>query len=158
DPTYVLTMPLYAEEGAKPEHAADGCAMHGLAVSRVVDSDLPGFQPGDLVHGFSGWEDYSVVDGQGFYPTSKLPTAVSPRRALGVVGATGLVAYFGVVDVGHVSSGETIVVSGAAGGVGSIATQAARIRGARVIGIAGGAAKCAWLTGPARLHAAIDHR
>jgi NADPH-dependent curcumin reductase CurA len=133
-------------------------AMRGLAVSQVLESRLDGFRPGDLVHGNSGWEDYTATDGTGYFPTTKVPAGVPPNLALGTLGVTGMAAYFGVTEVARPKSGETFVVSGAAGGVGSIAGQLARIHGARVIGITGGKEKCDWLLGEGRFDAAIDHR
>lgn len=155
DPTSILTMADYAAQAP-----ADGRprVMQGLAVSRVLASNIPTFSRGDLVHGISGWEDYSSITGEGFYPTWKVPEGATPAEALGVFGATGMAAYFGMVEVARPLTGETVLVSGAAGGVGSIASQIARIRGAKVIGVAGGPAKCAWLLGEARVSAAIDHR
>ncbi|MFI5414621.1 MAG: NADP-dependent oxidoreductase [Candidatus Lutacidiplasmatales archaeon] len=135
-----------------------GSVMRGLAVSQVVDSRLAGFRAGDIVHGFSGWEDYSLSDGKGFLDTAQVPPSVPPNLALGTLGVTGMAAYFGVVEVARPRAGETFVVSGAAGGVGSIAGQIAKIHGLRVIGITGGKAKVDWLLGEGRFDAAIDHR
>ena len=132
--------------------------MSSLAASRVIESRHPGFRPGDLVHGHAGWEDYTVTDGHGYFETARVPDGVTPNLAVGTFGVTGMVAYFGVVEVGRPKPGETFVISSAAGGVGSIAAQIARIHGQRVIGIAGGREKCAWLTGEAGAAAAIDHR
>ena len=87
----------------------------------------------------------------------KVPPGVEPELALSLFGVTGLTAYVGMVDVARVGAGDTVLVSGAAGAVGSIAAQIARIKGARVVGIAGGAAKCAWLT-DLGLDAAIDYQ
>jgi NADPH-dependent curcumin reductase CurA len=155
DPTGVLTMAGYA---AEPPGPSGGPVMRGLAVSRVITSQLAEFQPGDIVHSISGWEDYSVTDGTGFYPAWKVPEGATPAEALGVFGATGMAAYWGMTEVGRPRGGETVVVSGAAGGVGSIAAQIARIRGSRVVGIAGGRAKGSWLLEQARIAAVIDHR
>ena len=154
DPTQVLAMGAPVESGGVPV----GEVMHTLAVSQVVESHLPGFRPGELVHGHAGWEDYSVIDGHGYFETTPVPAGVPPNLALGTLGVTGMVAYFGVTEIGRPRPGETCVVTAAAGGVGSVAVQIARIRGARVIGIAGGPAKCAWLTKEAGATAAIDHR
>jgi NADPH-dependent curcumin reductase len=154
DPTQVLVMGLPASSDGFPV----GGAMRGFAVSEVLESRHPAYRRGDLLHGYSGWEDYSVTDGGGYIHTTKVPPGVSPAVALGALGVTGMAAYFGMIEVGHPGPGEVVVVSGAAGGVGSIAAQIARIRGAKVIGIAGGAAKREWLLGEARLAGAIDHR
>ncbi|HTT15573.1 MAG TPA: NADP-dependent oxidoreductase [Thermoplasmata archaeon] len=153
-PTQILAMGAPAEQGGVPV----GAVMRTLAVSQVVESQIPAFHPGDLVYGHAGWEDYSLIDGHGFFETTPVPAGVAPNLAAGTLGVTGLVAYFGVVEVGRAQPEETCVVTAAAGGVGSIAVQIARIRGLRVIGIAGGAAKGAWLRDEARVAAAIDHR
>jgi NADPH-dependent curcumin reductase len=145
---------------APPEHGgyARGSPMPGLAASRVVESRIPAFQPGDLVYGFSKWEDCSVVDGKGYWDTIKVPPGVSPNLAAGTLGITGIVAYFGVTEVAKPRPGETLVVSAALGGVGLVAAQVAKILGLRVIGIAGGQEKCDWLRDEAHLDGAIDHR
>ncbi len=135
-----------------------GEVMSGFAVSEVLESRHPGFRPGDIVHGHMGWEDYSVTDGQGFAPAYRVPNGVPPNWALGPLGLTGLAAYFGVEEIARPKPGETLVVSGAAGGVGSIALQLAKIRRLRVVGIAGGAAKCDWIRKDSGADAAIDHR
>jgi NADPH-dependent curcumin reductase CurA len=135
-----------------------GSVMRGFAVSQVLESHLAGFRAGDIVHGLSGWEDYSLSDGKGFLDTAKVLPNVPPNLALGTLGVTGMAAYFGVVEVARPKAGETFVVTGAAGGVGSIAGQIAKIHGLRVIGITGGKAKCDWLVGEGRFDAAIDHR
>ena len=147
-------------DSAGPESGAIpiGEVMRGLAVSEVVESRHPAFKAGDIVHGHMGWEDYTVTDGQGFAPTYRVPDGVPPNWALGALGITGLAAYFGVHEVARPKAGETFVISGAAGGVGSIAVQLAKIRGLRVVGIAGGSAKCDWLLQEAGADGAIDHR
>ncbi len=143
-----------AESGAIPP----GEVMRGLAISEVVESRHPGFQAGDVIHSQAGWEDYTVTDGTGFAPAYRVPEGVAPNWALGALGLTGLAAYFGVTEVARPKPGETFVISGAAGGVGSIAVQLAKLQGLRVIGIAGGPAKCGWLRTEAGVDGAIDHR
>lgn len=143
-----------AESGAIPL----GQPMTGLAVSEVLESRHPSVRQGDLVHGHMGWEDFSVSDGTGFIPTYRVPDGVAPNWAAGALGITGLAAYFGVRHVARGKPGESFVISGAAGGVGSIAVQLAKLDGLRVIGIAGSAAKCAWLTDEAGVDSAIDYR
>ena len=135
-----------------------GEVMSSIAVGKVVESRHPEFSPGDLVHGHMGWEDYTVTDGTGFTPTYRVPSGVPPDWAAGALGLTGLVAYFGVHEVARPKPGETFVISGAAGGVGSIASQLAKIHGLKVIGIAGSPAKCDWLLREAGVDAAINHR
>jgi NADPH-dependent curcumin reductase len=124
----------------------------------VIESRAPGFTRGDLVQGTFGWQDYAVARPGGPVPVVKLPPGVPPTWALGVLGITGLTAYFGLLDIGRPKKGETVVVSGAAGATGSVAAQIARTLGCRVIGIAGGPEKCRWLTERARLDAAIDYK
>ena len=111
------------------------------------------------MQGGFGWQEYAVTTGKGgLMPASKIPAGASLTAPLGVLGITGLTAYFGLLDLGQPKGGETCVVSGAAGATGSIAGQIARIKGCRVIGIAGGPDKCAWLTDAARFDAAIDYK
>jgi NADPH-dependent curcumin reductase len=154
EPTQVLGMAATAAEGGYDL----GDPMGTFAVSQVLESRLPKFQRGDLVYGASRWQDYSVVDGKGYWDTAKILPGASPRLAAGTLGITGIVAYFGVVEVGRPRPGETVLVSSAAGGVGSIAVQLSKILGARVVGIAGGREKCDWLANEAHVDATIDHR
>ncbi len=135
-----------------------GEVMRAGSVGQVVRSNHDGFAEGDLVQGSFGWQDYAVTDGQGFIPATKLPPGVTPTNALSIFGITGLTAYFGMLDVGQPKEGETVVVSGAAGATGSVAGQIAKIQGCKVIGIAGGEAKCSWLTEQAHYDAAIDYK
>jgi NADPH-dependent curcumin reductase len=134
-----------------------GQPMPALAISEVVESRHPGFAPGDRVHGHMGWEDYSVSDGTGFAPTYRVPPELPPNWALGALGLTGLAAYFGVREVARPKPGETFVISGAAGGVGTIAVQLAKLAGLRVVGIAGSPAKCDWLLREGGADGAIDY-
>jgi NADPH-dependent curcumin reductase CurA len=134
-----------------------GSVMRALGLGEVVASNHPGFAVGDTVTGVLGVQDYVETDGSGLQkvqPTAEVP----PERYLALLGMTGMTAYFGLFDVGALSDGETVVVSGAAGAVGSVVGQLAKIRGARVIGIAGGAEKCSWVTGELGFDAAIDYR
>jgi NADPH-dependent curcumin reductase CurA len=133
---------------------AIGEVMRGVAVGEVVESNLDGYAPGDLVSGMTGWQEWALGDAG----LRKLPPGTDPTTALSVLGITGLTAYFGLLEVGALQSGDVVVVSGAAGATGSVAGQIARIRGCRVVGIAGGPEKCAWLTGKARFDAAIDYK
>jgi NADPH-dependent curcumin reductase len=153
-PTAVMAMSASEAEGGTPL----GGVVQGNLASQVIESRLPGFAPGDLVECFAGWEDYSVIDGSGFIPTRKFSPEIPPHLAMGTLGVTGMAAYFGVLDVGRPRAGETFVVSAAAGGVGSVAAQIAKIQGLRVIGIAGGKEKCDWLVHEAGLDGTIDHR
>jgi NADPH-dependent curcumin reductase CurA len=137
---------------------AIGEVMRAASVSQVVESKNPAFTPGEFVQGVFGWQDYAVSDGRGPLPVSKLPPGVPLTWPLGVLGITGLTAYFGLLDLGKPVAGETVVVSGAAGATGSVAAQIAKLKGCRVIGIAGGRDKCAWLLGQAGLDHAIDYK
>jgi NADPH-dependent curcumin reductase len=153
-PTAVLAMGGSESAGGVPI----GGVMQGNLAAQVIESRLPGFEPGDLVECFAGWEDYSAIDGGGFLPTRKFSPDIPPHLALGTLGVTGMAAYFGVLDVARPRPGETFVVSAAGGGVGSVAAQIAKIQGLRVIGIAGGKEKCDWLLREAGLDGVIDHR
>ena len=124
----------------------------GLAI--VEESNHPDYAPGDAVFGMMSWSEY-VHQHDGW---SKVPEGVDYEMILGPCGGTGITAYFGLLDVGQPKEGETVVVSGAAGATGSVAAQIARIKGCRVIGIAGGEDKCRWLTEEARLDAVIDYK
>ena len=135
-----------------------GEVMRAVSVGRVVESRSPSLVPGDLVEGMAGWQQYSVVAAGGPFGAAKVPTGTDPQQLMIVLGLTGLTAYFGLLDLGTPKAGETVVVSGAAGATGSIAGQIARVMGCKVIGIAGGPDKCAWLTGEARFDAAIDYK
>lgn len=135
-----------------------GEVMRAGTVGQVVESKDPGFRKGDLVQGLGGWQDYFVTRATGGFGVNKLPQGVSPELALGVLGTTGLTGYFGLLDLGEPKAGETVLVSGAAGATGSVAGQIAKIKGCRVIGIAGGPEKCAWLTAEAGFDAAIDYK
>ena len=131
-----------------------GAVMRGTGIGEVIESRLDGYEVGDLVSGMFGWQEFAVADGS----ARKLPAGVDPTLAISVLGMTGLTAYYGMLEIGRPEPGDTVVVSGAAGATGSVAGQIARIQGCRVIGIAGGAEKCDWLTGPARFDAAIDYK
>jgi NADPH-dependent curcumin reductase CurA len=135
-----------------------GEVMRAGAVGEVVESKHADFRPGDRVQGLFGWQEYAVLPGAMIGAQSKIPAGVPLTWPLGVLGVTGLTAYFGLLDLGRPKAGETVVVSGAAGATGSVAGQIAKLEGARVIGIAGGPAKCAWLTKEAHFDAAIDYK
>ena len=131
-----------------------GEVMRGIAVGEVVESKLEGYRPGDLVSGMLGWQEWGIGGGW----LRKLPEGTDPTLALSVLGITGITAYFGLLDVGRPVAGDTVVVSGAAGATGSVVGQIAKLEGCRVIGIAGGPAKCAWLTDKAHFDVAIDYK
>jgi NADPH-dependent curcumin reductase CurA len=133
-----------------------GDVMRGMCTARVVESRNPGYAPGDLVTGLFGWQDFAVAEDDSF--TTKVPAGTPPTWPVGVLGITTLTAYFGLKEVAAPRAGETVVVSGAAGATGSIACQLAHEWGCRVIGIAGGEAKCRWLTDELGLEGAIDYK
>jgi NADPH-dependent curcumin reductase len=135
-----------------------GDVMQSFAVGQVIDSRHPDFKPGDIVRGDFSWQDYVVTDGKGFGGMHKVAPGTPPNLALSLFGVNGLTAYFGMIEIGKIKAGETVVVSSAAGATGSVAGQIARIKGCRVIGTAGGEAKCAWLVDAARFNAAIDYK
>jgi len=120
-----------------------GEVMGAGAVGKVLASENPQFRAGDIVEGFFGWQQYAISDGKG---VRKIDPKLAPiSTALSVLGMPGLTAYFGLLEIGKPRSGETVVVSGAAGAVGSIVGQIAKIQGCRVVGIAGSDQKVAWL-------------
>ena len=136
-----------------------GEVMRAGTVGEVVESKHPEFSVGDLVQTTGGWQDFAVVaPGQGPMGLTKLPEGVSPELMLSVLGITGLTAYFGMLDLGEPKAGETVLVSGAAGATGSVAGQIARIKGCRVVGIAGGSRKCDWLKEQAGFDEVIDYK
>ena len=133
-----------------------GGVMVARTVSRVIESRDPGFAPGDIVLGPGGWQDYAAL------PTTSLrkldPELAPVSTALGVLGMPGMTAYVGLLDIGRPREGETVVVSAASGAVGSVAGQIARIKGCRVVGVAGGAAKCRYVAEELGFDACADHR
>jgi NADPH-dependent curcumin reductase CurA len=134
-----------------------GDVMRAGGLGEVVRSRNPAYAEGDLVFGMMHWSDFYVArsgpDGLTPVPRQEPLTAY-----LSVFGVTGLTAYFGLLDIGRPEEGDTVVVSGAAGATGSVAGQIAKIRGCRVVGIAGGPEKCAWLTDELGFDAAIDYK
>jgi hypothetical protein len=133
-----------------------GDVMRAGVVGRVTASAHPGFAVGDHVYSDFGVQEYAVSDGKG---AIKIDPSLAPLPTyLGTLGLPGMTAYFGLLDTGKLEQGDTVVVSGAAGAVGSVAGQIAKIKGARVIGIAGGEEKCGWLTDELGFDAAIDYK
>jgi NADPH-dependent curcumin reductase CurA len=135
-----------------------GEPMRAGAIGRITRSRHPDFHEGEIVQGTFGWQDYAVVRPDGPIPLMRVPEGVPLTWPLGVLGITGLTAYFGMLDLGRPRAGETVVVSGAAGATGSVAGQLAKLEGARVVGIAGGPEKCGWLVKDAHFDAAIDYK
>jgi len=132
-----------------------GQVMFGGALAEVVTSRASNLAPGDLVFAFMGWQEYAVLPGK---EVSKLPRLEPETHLLSVFGIAGLTAYFGLLECGQPKAGETVVVSAAAGAVGSIVGQIAKLKGCHVVGIAGGPAKGEWLTRELRLDAAVDYK
>jgi NADPH-dependent curcumin reductase len=133
-----------------------GDVMRAGAVGVVSASGHPGFAVGEHVYGNFGVQEHALSDGRGVF---KIDPSLAPAPTyLGTLGMTGLTAYFGLLDVGKLKEGDTVVVSGAAGAVGSVAGQIAKIKGARVIGIAGGEEKCRWLIEELGFDAAINYK
>jgi len=127
-------------------------------VGEVVESRTDAYQPGQLVFGMTGWQDYAIIDA-GEQAMQVLPDGVPPGVAIGILGVTGMTAYFGITDVGQIKEGDVVVISGAAGATGSAAGQIAKIKGAKkVIGIAGGAEKCAHIVNELGFDEAIDYK
>ena len=129
--------------------------MAGGAIAEVVSSKAPELAPGDIVFGDTGWQEYAAVSAKHL---TKMPKLEPMTHLLSVFGIAGLTAYFGLLEIGKPREGETVVVSAAAGSVGSIVGQIAKIKGCRVVGIAGGADKCNWLTSELGFDAAVDYK
>jgi NADPH-dependent curcumin reductase CurA len=132
-----------------------GAPLGGATVSQVAASRHDGFAEGDLVLGFGGWQEFALSDGS---ELSKLAGLDHPSLALGVLGMPGFTAWHGLLAIGEPKEGETLVVAAASGAVGSAVGQIAKIRGCRVVGIAGGADKCRYVTDELGFDACLDHR
>ncbi len=138
------------------EPVAIGGVMTAQVVGQVVNSNLDGFEAGDFVLNGSGWQDYAVSDGTQVVNLGKDPQ--NPSWALGILGMPGYTAYAGLLKIGEPKPGETVVVAAAAGPVGATVGQIAKLKGCRVVGIAGGAKKCAHIVENLGFDACIDHR
>ncbi len=140
---------------------AIGEVMRGLGIGRVMESNSDLYKVDQLVSGPIGWQDYCLIDGQESWPFTVLP-ALAPDVPLtlfmGAAGMTGLTAYFGLLEVGQAKAGQTLLVSAAAGATGSVVGQIGKIKGMRVVGIAGGAEKCRLLTEYFGFDAAVDYK
>ncbi len=135
---------------------AIGEVMTGGTVARVERSLNAAYSAGDLVVAHSGWQEFAISDGSGLV---KLPAdVVRPSYALGVLGMPGFTAYIGLLDIGRPKAGETVVVAAATGAVGSVVGQIAKLKGCRVIGVAGGPEKCDWAVRGLGFDACVDHR
>ena len=137
-----------------------GDVMRGLGIGKVVQSKNSKFKEGAYVSGVLGWQEYLVSDGRGAWPLTPLPKlpGLSLEIMAGAAGMTGLTAYFGLFEIGKPKEGETLVVSAAAGAVGSIVGQLGKISGMRVVGIAGGEEKCNWLRDELKFDSAVDYK
>jgi NADPH-dependent curcumin reductase CurA len=133
-----------------------GEVMRAAGIGRVVESRHPDYEVGELVNGIFGVQRYAISDGGG---VTRVDTSVAePPVHLWTLGLSGITAYFGLLDIGHPEPGQTVVVSGAAGSVGNLVGQIARIKGCRAVGIAGGEEKCRWLVDELGFDAAIDYK
>jgi NADPH-dependent curcumin reductase CurA len=141
--------PIYATSVALGE------PMVGATVSRVVESGATGPAAGDLVLADAGWQDLVVADGDGLTALGEIE---HPSHALGVLGMPAFTAYVGLLDIGRPRPGETVVVAAATGGVGAVVGQLAKLKGARAVGIAGGAEKCRRAVEELGFDACVDHR
>jgi NADPH-dependent curcumin reductase CurA len=143
-----------AKSYAKP--VGVGEVMTAGTVGEVVKSRHPGFREGDVVQLQGGWQDYTVSNGKG---VRKIDPAAAPvSTALGILGMPGMTAYMGLLEIGRPKPGDTVVVSAASGAVGSVVGQIAKIKGARAVGIAGGEAKCRYVTEELGFDDCVDHR
>jgi NADPH-dependent curcumin reductase CurA len=132
-----------------------GEVMRGGGLGEVVASNAAGFAPGDKVSGMLRWQDYATVSGKELL---KVEDDDLLTASLGVLGTTGLTAFFGLNKIGKPFPGDTLVVTGAAGATGSVVGQLGKLAGCRVVGVAGGPAKCAWLIDELGFDAAIDYK
>lgn len=134
-----------------------GDVMRGGALGIVEESRNPNFKSGDLVSGLLGWQEYAVSNGTGLGKLPQMP-GLPVTAYMGLFGHIGLTAYYGLLDVGMPKEGDTLVVSGAAGAVGSLVGQIGKIKGCHVVGIAGTDEKCKWLTDELGFDAAINYK
>lgn len=136
-----------------------GDVMRAGALGRVMASQNPGFAVGDIVVGMFGVQEYAMSDGKGLSKIEPALQKLAPLPAfLGTLGMPGLTAYFGLLEIGQLKSGDAVLISGAAGAVGITAGQIARIKGARAIGIAGGPEKCSYVVKELGYEACIDYK
>jgi NADPH-dependent curcumin reductase CurA len=148
----------YKKRGVEVE----GAPCHARTVAQVIDSRLADFAAGDFVFNTNGWAEFGLMGDGVARPSYMIPRKLDPEKgrisqAVGVLGMLGLTAYAGMVVMGEPKSGETAVVSAASGGVGQIAGQLARLRGARVVGIAGRDAKCRFVVDELHFDACVSH-
>jgi len=144
---------------AAPSYAANvaiGQVMVGGTAGEVVESNNPNFKPGDFALGYFGWQQYGVSSGAGLQKVD--PTLVPLSAYLGAAGMPGLTAWWGLIDIGAPKEGETVVVSAAAGAVGSVVGQIAKLKGCRAVGIAGGKEKCELVVNEFGFDACVDYK
>lgn len=132
--------------------------MRATSVAQVIESGNPDIAKGSLVQGMFGWQDYAISKPTDLIPTTPLPDGTPPTMALSIFGGTSFTAYFGLLHIGQPAAGETVLVSGAAGATGSVVAQIAKIKGCRVIAVAGGAEKCQWLKDDCNIDDVIDYK
>ncbi|MFT6750360.1 MAG: NADPH-dependent curcumin reductase CurA [Candidatus Azotimanducaceae bacterium] len=136
-----------------------GEPMRAGSIGQVSESNHPEFAKGDIVQTTGGWQDFVIASpSAGVMGLSKVPDGIPPEMMMSVLGITGLTAYWGLLDLGEPKAGQTLLVSGAAGATGSIAGQIGKIKGCRVVGIAGGPEKCQWLKSEAGFDEVIDYK
>ena len=155
------TMRVWMATDSYMPAVAIGAVMRAFGFAEVVESRHKEFKKGDKVVGLTGLQDYCVVDAadkRGSFQKVPAIPFLSDTAFLGVLGITGITAYFGMMDIGKPQKGETLVVSAAAGATGSIAGQIGKIQGCRVVGIAGGPEKCKWITEELGFDAAVDYK
>ena len=131
-----------------------GAEIRSGGLGTVIESNLESIPVGSTVFGMVGWQQYAIMGAD----ATVIPDGVEAEAALSVFGVTGLTAYFGLLDIGRPVEGETVLVSGAAGATGSVVGQIAKIKGCRVVGLAGSDEKCAWLTDELGFDAAINYK
>lgn len=151
---------VWVERDSYLPKVAIGDVMRGVGLAEVLESQSPDFKEGDLVIGMVGWQEVAALEAGGPNKPMRLPPGLPfPLPAfLGALGVTGITAYFGLLELGKPKPGETVVVSAAAGAVGTVAGQIAKLQGCRVVGIAGSADKCAWLTSELGFDAAVCYK
>ncbi|TFB06706.1 Putative NADP-dependent oxidoreductase YfmJ [Trichoderma ghanense] len=135
-----------------------GEVMRGASICRVLASKSKQAAAGDYVCGFTGWTQYAILREGSFEPSSNYPGLRDPKDMLSVLGMTGITAWVGMTKIGEPKAGETVVVSGAAGATGSVAGQIAKLKGARVVGLAGSEAKCKWLVEELGFDVALNYK
>ncbi|MBU6450169.1 MAG: NADP-dependent oxidoreductase [Cyanobacteria bacterium REEB67] len=133
-----------------------GGVMEGGTVSQVVESQFDGLKAGAYVFGYTGWQSHAVAKGETLRQID--PSLAPLSTALGVLGMPGMTAYMGLLNIGQPKTGETVVVSAASGAVGAVVGQIAKLKGCRVVGIAGGVRKCEYVVKELGFDACVDHK